>query len=141
MENQPLKRTDVQVLGVNFLVYGAVVPKQMSKEELQNPEFWVNVAQKFQMGSEIRITDANCSFMARAFVTYINSHDVRLHVIEYHVFESAEVVDAGDHYIKQRGVHKWCIMRKDNPDAIQQNIATKLEAEEQLDEYLKTLAR
>ena len=141
MENQPLKRSDVQVFGTNYLVYGAVVPKQMSKEELTDPALWVNVATKFQMGCEIRVVDADCSFMARLFITYVNMHDVRLHVLEHHIFESSEVVDSGEYEIRQRGVHKWCIMRKDHPDPVQSGIATKPEAQKQLDEYLQTLAR
>ncbi|MDC0600115.1 hypothetical protein OAO65_02275 [Flavobacteriales bacterium] len=113
----------------------------MSKEELTDPRFWANVAHKFQMGSEIRITDLDCSFMARAFVTYASQHDVRLHIIEYHVFETASDTVDNEYYVKQRGVHKWCIMKQGNSDSIQSGIATKHEAEKQLDEYLKTLAR
>ena len=141
MENQPLKRTDVQVLGTNYLIYGANVPKVMSKKELVDPALWVNVAQQLQMGCEIRVTDNDCSFMARLYITYANQHDVRLHLLEYHVFETESVVESDEYEIRQRGVHKWCLMRKDHPDPIQSGIATKHEAEKQLDEYLKTLAR
>ena len=141
MENQPLKRTDVQVLGTNYLIYGANVPKVMSKKELVDPALWVNVAQRLTMGCEIRVTDNDCSFMARLYITYANQHDVRLHLLEYHVFETESVVESVEYEIRQRGVHKWCLMRKDHPDPIQSGIATKHEAEKQLDEYLKTLAR
>ena len=142
MENQPLRRTDVQRLGTNFIIFGAVVPKVMTKAELENPDLWVNVGSQFTMGCEIRVTNDDCSFMARLFITHANQHIVRVKVLEYHVFETAsDTEDSGEYYLKQRGVHKWCIMRRDYPDAIQQDIATKHEAEKQLDEYLKTLAR
>lgn len=141
MENQPLKRTDVQVLGTNFLIYGASVPKVMTEEELTDPRLWVNVAQKFQMGSEIRVIDIDCSFMARLFVTYVNQHDVRLHLLEHHIFETASDTISNEYFVKQRGTHKWCIMKRGSSDSIQSGIATKHEAEKQLDEYLQTLAR
>ena len=141
MENQPLKRTDVQVLGTNYLIYGANVPKVLSKKELVDPALWVNVASRLTMGCEIRVTDNDCSFMARLYITYANQHDVRLHLLEYHVFETESATVDGEYYVKQRGVHKWCVMRKEYPDPIQKDIATKHEAERQLDEYLKTLAR
>lgn len=141
MENTPLKRTDVQVLGTNYLIYGANVPKVMSKKELVDPTLWVNVASRLTMGCEIRVTDVDCSFMARLYITYANQHDVRLHLLEYHVFETASDIESDEYEIRQRGVHKWCIMRKDHPNPIQSNIATKHEAEKQLTEYLQTLAR
>lgn len=141
MDNQPLKRSDVQVLGTNFLIYGATLPKVMSKKELVDPKLWVNVAQKFQMGSEIRANDIDCSFMARLFVTYVNQHDVRLHLLEYHVFETASDTEDDEYSVRMRGVHKWCIMREGHPDPIQSGIATKHDAEKQLEEYKITLAR
>ncbi len=141
MENQPLKRSDVQVFGTNYMVFGAIVPKVLTKKEIVDPELWVNVASKLTMGCEIRVSDADCSFMARVFITYANQHDIRLHILEYHVFETASVTVEDEYYVKQRGVHKWCVMRQKYPDPIQKDIATKHEAERQLDEYLKTLAR
>ena len=141
MENQPLKRSDVQVFGTNYMVFGAVVPKVLSKRELTDPELWVNVASKLTMGCEIRVSDVDCSFMARVFITYANQHDIRVHVLEHHVFETPSEINSGEYYVKQRGVHKWCLMRKDHPDPIQKDIASKHDAERQLDEYLQTLAR
>ena len=142
MEIQPLKRSDVQVFGTNFLVYGAIASKQLTKKEIVDPKLWVNVASKFVMGCEIRVVDVDNSFMARVFITFANQHDVRLHLLEYHVFETASVTTDEDEYtVRMRGPHKWCIMRKDDPDPVQSDIATKHEAEKQLTEYLNTLAR
>ena len=141
MENTPIKRSDLQVYGTNYLVFGAVVPKQMTEEELIDPGFWVNVAAKLMVGCEIRVIDTACSFMARLFVTYVNQHDIRVSMLEHHVFEDVGEVSDGEHFIKLRGTHRWCVMKKGNPEPIQKDIASKPEAERQLSEYLKTLAR
>ena len=141
MENTPIRRSDVQALGTNYMVFGAVVPKPLTEDEITDPKLWVNVATKLMAGCEIRITDIDCSFMARTFVTYANQHDIRLQVLEHHVFETASDTETDEYYVKQRGQAKWCLMKKGNPDPIQKEIATKHEAERQLAEYLKTLAR
>ena len=141
MENTPLRRSDVQVLGTNYLVFGATIPNVISEEDINDPKLWVNVATKLMAGCEIRVTDIDCSFMCRLFVTYANQHDIRLQVLEYRVFETPSDTEGDDYFIKQRGQAKWCIMKKGNSDPIQKDIATKHEAERQLEEYLKTLAR
>jgi len=141
VENTPLRRSDVQVLGTNFIIFGAVVPNVIPKDKITDPKLWVNVAAKLMVGSEVRVTDIDSSFMARLYVTYASQHDIRVHVLEYHVFETPSDTDEGDYYLKQRGQQKWCIMKKGNSDPVQTNIASKHEAERQLEEYLKTLAR
>lgn len=141
MENTPLKPSDVQPAGVNYTLLGAVVPKQMTEEELVDPALWVNIGSKLRAGSEVRVIDVDCTFVARLFVTYVNQHDVRLSVIEHHTFETVDVDEDSEYYIKKRGVHRWCIMKHGSPDPIQKDIATRHEAERQLAEYLKTLAR
>lgn len=141
MENTPIRRSDVQVLGTNYMVFGAVVPKVLSEKDLLDPKLWVNVAVKLMAGCEVRVTDVDCSFMARVFVTYANQHDIRIQVLEHHVFETPSDTEDEEYFAKQRGQLKWCLMKKGNPEPIQTNIATKHEAEKQLTEYLQTLAR
>ena len=141
MENTPIRRSDVQALGTNYMVFGAVVPKVLSEKDLLDPKLWVNVAVKLMAGCEVRVTDVDCSFMARVFVTYANQHDIRIQVLEHHVFETPSDTEDEEYFAKQRGQLKWCLMKKGNPEPIQTNIATKHEAEKQLTEYLQTLAR
>jgi hypothetical protein len=123
------------------MVFGAVVPKVLSEKDLLDPKLWVNVAVKLMAGCEVRVTDVDCSFMARVFVTYANQHDIRIQVLEHHVFETPSDTEDEEYFAKQRGQLKWCLMKKGNPEPIQTNIATKHEAEKQLTEYLQTLAR
>jgi hypothetical protein len=141
VENTPIRRSDVQALGTNYMVFGAVVPKVLSEKDLLDPKLWVNVAVKLMAGCEVRVTDVDCSFMARVFVTYANQHDIRIQVLEHHVFETPSDTEDEEYFVKQRGQLKWCLMKKGNPEPIQTNIATKHEAEKQLNEYLQTLAR
>lgn len=141
MENTPIRRSDVQALGTNYMVFGAVVPKVLSEKDLLDPKLWVNVAVKLMAGCEVRVTDVDCSFMARVFVTYANQHDIRIQVLEHHVFETPSDTEDEEYFVKQRGQLKWCLMKKGNPEPIQTHIATKHEAEKQLNEYLQTLAR
>lgn len=114
----------------------------MTKAELINPSLWVNVASKMQMNDEIRVVDEDGSMMARLFVTYANGHDIRLRVLEHQVFETEDVKEPEEEYfIKQRGTHKWCLMKRDQADPIYSGIATKHEAEKQKYEYMNALAR
>ena len=142
MEITPLRRSDVQLSSYCYQSFGAVIPKPLSKKDIVEPGLWVNVASKINMNDEIRVVDDNGSMMARLFVTYANGHDIRLRVLEHHVFETEDVAEKeSPYFIKQRGVQKWCVMKKDTPDPVYANIATKHEAEKQLHEYRNALAR
>lgn len=142
MELSPLRRSDLVLAQHGYQQFTATIDAPLSKEEIVDPKLWVNVAGKVRMLDEIRVTDYNGSFVARLFVTYANGHDIRLKVVEHIVFEVEDVPEADEQYfIKQRGTHKWCLMRKNFSDPIFSGIATKHEAEKQKAEYLAALAR
>lgn len=142
VEITPIKPTDVQLATHMYQSFGATLPKAVSKKEITNPAIWVNAASKMQMGAEIRVTDYDNSFMARLFVTFASGHDVRLKLLEYHVFEAEDVpAIESKYFLRQRGQQKWCIMDKDKPDPVFHSIPTKHEAEKKLHEYKAALAR
>ena len=142
MEITPLKRTDAQLASFCYQSFGAIILKKLSKSEIVNPKIWVNVASRMEMFDEIRVVDENGSFMARLFVTYASGHNIRLKVLEYHVFEVENVHDAHEEFsVRNRGVHKWCVMQADNAEPIFKGIPTKIEAEKAKIDHMAALAR
>lgn len=142
MKLSPLRRTDLLLAQHGYQQHCVTVDEPLTRAELVEPKFWANVASKVRMLDEIRVSDSSGSFYARLFVTYAQGHDIRLKVIEHHVFEVEDAPDYEEEYfLKQRGTHKWCLMKRGNPDPIFQGIATKHEAEKQKAEYLAALAR
>jgi len=142
VEITPLKRTDAQLATYCYQNFGAIIPQKLNKKAIVDPKIWVNVASRMQMFDEIRVVDENATFMARLFVTFAQGHNIRLQVLEYHIFETENVPEVEEEFsVRCRGTHKWCVMQKDNAEPILKGIPTKIEAEKAKMDYMAALAR
>jgi hypothetical protein len=137
----PINRMAVKLAAHGYQQHCVCVDTVISKFDIVNQALWVNVCARMIAGDEIRVHTADASFMARMFVTFASGHDIRMELLEYHVFEEEDAQEDEEYTVALKGTHKWCIMKRGNPEPIIKNIAKKDEAEKQLQEYKSALAR
>ena len=142
---EPLRRGECGLAHHKYQRYDATVKQGTEKGDLTNPDLWVNVAAPFNAGDEIRVRCEDDSFTALLYVTFSVSNKVRLKMI---YFVELEDVDhdklsegLSDYQVKLCGAKKFCIQQISTGEFIKENIPTKLEAEKELDDLLKALAR
>ena len=142
---EPLRRGDCGFAHHRYQRYDATVKPGTTKEQLVDPELWVNVATPMNPGDEIRVRADDDSFTALLHVTYSVGNKVRLKLIYLAELDEVDYDEmhesTSDYEIKMRGQMKWCIVQKSTGDVIKELIPTKLEAEKELDQLLKALAR
>ena len=124
--------------------FNAVIPGSL-KDELENPDLWVNVAGKIEMGSEVRCLADDMSFVAYAICTFSQGSTAKLKVLEFHELDEVDykelAVEADDYEVKLRGPRKWSIVKKSDGSIVKEDIATQLKAMQELEEYKKALRR
>jgi len=140
----PLRPADFGLIEHTVRRFNAVVPSGLSKDELEDPGLWVNVAGKLEMGSEIRCLALDMSFVAYGICTYAQGTIVKLKVIEFHKLDAIDIdqMDAktSDFEVKMRGQKKWCISKRSTGEIIKEGIPTKTECLKELEDYQRALA-
>lgn len=125
-----------------FQTFNATIPTHRNTEALLiEPEYWAHVAGKMKVGDEIRALAEDFSFRAELIVTFVQGTVVRLKLLDLLQLEDVETEVTNDDYeIRQRGMRKWCIVKKTTGEVIQENIPTKAEAAVALEQFVKVLA-
>lgn len=142
MEVTPLGRSDAMLAVHQYQSFGVTTAAPMTAEQLENPDFWVNVASRFKMGDEIRVTDVTCSYYALLFVTYASGHNVRVRVLGVETFDREEVAEAEAPFkVQLMGKQKFCIFEKGVAVPLFTDIPTKKEADRALADHMQALAR
>lgn len=140
---ESVKRVDFGSAISRIQQFDAIVPSDLSEDQLEDRNLWALVAGQIKPGAEIRVVAADYSFVGTLFVTFVNGTDVRTRLISYSRFEVADEQDEtveGDYMVKLCGVKRFCIIKRDDGTVIKENIATKKEAYRDLDDYLRALA-
>ena len=142
---EPLRRGDCGFAHHRYQRYDATVKAGTKKDDLVNPDLWVNVATPMNPGDEIRVRCEDDSFTALLYVTFSVGNKIVLKMI---YFAELDAVDhdklrgeSCDYQVKLCGTKKFCIQQISTGDLIKKNIPTKLEAEKELDQLLRALAR
>lgn len=140
---EPLKPSALE-FGIHaYQQFSCRVPSGTTPEELLDPAFWVFVVTKMQIGAEIRVIPDDFAYRAQLLVTYTDSANIRLKMINYVELENVHVVQAGvaakDYQLTMRGQQKWCVQRMSDGAFIKELIPTKQEAANWLDKYLAEL--
>lgn len=123
--------------------FNAAVPGGLSVDDLENPDLWVNVANKVEMGSEIRCMAEDMSFVAYGICTFAQGSTIKVKILEMHELDAVDndaLADAASDYeVKLRGRKKWCLIKKSDSSVIKEGIATQLQAMKELEDYQKAL--
>jgi hypothetical protein len=138
----PVKPFDFQTAEHRYRRFDCVVPNGTTKDDLENPALWTNVAPQMRQFDEVRAVASDGSFVAYLIVTFSHGTDARLKVVNGVELEEVDDTDSpsAKHDIKLRGTLKWCIVNLDTGENIKTNIPTKSAAQRELEDYLKALS-
>lgn len=139
----PLRTDEFGLVTHRVTQFDANVPGHTSKEDLESPEFWVNVANKLIMGSEIRCLADDMSFVAYGICTFVQGSTAKIKINVIHKLDQVNYDDydsnAGAYETKLRGPKKWCIVKSTTGEVIKEDMPTKAIAEKELEDYQKAL--
>jgi hypothetical protein len=139
----PLKPAEFSLFEHSTRKFNATVPGGSSEEDLENPDLWVNCAQKMEMGDEVRCLADDMSFVAYGICTFVQGSVAKIKIIAGYELDAVDyeaVADEASNFeCKQRGPKKWCIINKKNGDIVKEMIPTQLQAMKELADYQKAL--
>lgn len=122
--------------------FNAVVPGNLA-DNLEDPNLWVNVANKMEMGCEVRCVADDMSFVANGICTFVQGSTVKIKIYEFHELDAVDQVamadEAADFEIKLRGPRKWSIVKKSDGSIVKEDMATQLIAMKELEDYQTAL--
>jgi hypothetical protein len=121
--------------------FDCITPTGINKENITEPQHWVNVAGKLRVFDEIRCISEDHSFVAYLIVTFVQGTDVKLKLVNGAELESFEgdYAQNSKYDVVLRGTHKWCIIDTSTGDVLFKDIATKAKAYKELEDYTKAL--
>lgn len=121
---------------------GVVVPAGCKRADLENPAFWLNVAQRLQAGDEIRCIEEHGSFVAYVIVTFVSGNDARCKVISFTELGAVpDQVEDDVYVVKNGGVTGFYIKdKRDGSRLFDRYYPSHKEAAQALEGHLKSLA-
>jgi hypothetical protein len=139
----PIRTTSFGLAEHSYRSFNAIAPSATTENELTNPKLWTLIAAQLRPGDEIRVVDEAAEWVAKLFVTYAQGSIVRVKITDYKRFGAEDAIedDGIDNRFeaKQKGVLGWCIVDKTTNENIKQNIPSRVEAERELEDYIKAL--
>lgn len=143
LNTEALRPSEFGLVSHMISQFNANVPGHLTKADLENPDLWVNVANKLIMGSEVRCLADDMSFVAYGICTFAQGSTAKIKIITTHKLDAVDYEamsgEAGDYEAKLRGPKKWCIVQKSTGDVIKEGMATQLVAMQELKDYEKAL--
>ena len=138
----PVKPFDFQTAEHRYRRFDCVVPQGTTKDDLEKPELWTNVAPQLKQFDEVRAVASDASFVAYLVVLFSHGTDARLKIVNGVDLDEVDDTDSASskHDIKMRGTLKWCIVNLETGENIKTNIPTKSQAQRELEDYLKALS-
>ena len=141
----PLVRpADFGLLQHQSQLFSAVVLGTHTKDTIQDPSIWANVAGRLKPGDEVRVLADDFSFRANLLVTFAQGTVAKLRLVDWKQIERVEQEVAGvmaGYEIRMRGPKKWCVVKQDSGEVIKEMIPTQAEAIRELSEFAKVLAQ
>ncbi len=140
---ESLRPADFGLISHKVTQFSATVPGKLNKDDLENTDLWVNVANKMVMGNEVRCLADDMSFIAYGICTFAQGSIAKIKIIAMHKLDEVDYEElsgeAADYECKLRGSKKWCIVQRSTGDIIQEGMATQLIAMKELKDYEKAL--
>lgn len=138
----PVNNRDFGLADHKYRSFNCVVPAGTKREDLESPLLWVHVANQIREFDEVRVVAEDHSFVAKLICTFSLGTDCRMKVMSGVDLEVQDLVDMpnGKYEIKLHGAKKYVIRNAETGDIIKENLPTKVEAQRELDDYVKALA-
>lgn len=143
----PIKSNVFALAEHSFRRFDCTIDAEQIKDEedLTNPELWVNVSSKLNIGDEIRIVADDFSFVAYLIVTFTRGTDVRTKVISGHELNDpvteSDAEENETYEIKHTGRGKYCVVDKRDGSVVRKGPFDKMTAMRELNDYMKALLR
>lgn len=141
---EAIRPADFALMAHKNQTFTCVLPTGVTKEDIENPELYVNIARKVAIADEIRVIAEDMSFVAWVIVTAaFGGSDIRVRVTHGCDLDDVEDLKMPEerYQIKMRGMKKWSIIDIRDGAIIKEGIATQKEAQNERDDYIKALAR
>lgn len=140
---KPLYSGDFGAIEHKVPRFNADVPGALTKDDLENPDLWVNVARGMTMGSEIRCIADDMSFVAFGVCTFVQGSMAKIKIYGFHELDKVnydEIADPASKFeTKFRGPKKWSIINKDTGEIVREDIQDQVTAVRELSDYQKAL--
>jgi len=139
----PIKPAEFQTAEHRYCRFDCQVPLGVTKDDLENPGLWVNIAPRLKMFDEVRVVAEDHSFVAYLIVTFSQGTDARLKITGGADLAGDEEIEipTSKYEIKLRGPKKWCIMNNENGDVIKEGIPKQADAYRELEDYIAAMSR
>jgi len=139
----PIKNKEFQTAEHRYCRFDCQAPLGVTKDDLENPGLWVNVAPRLKMFDEVRVVAEDHSFVAYLIVTFSQGTDARLKIVGGADLVGDEEIEiqTSKYEIKLRGPKKWCIMNNENGDVIKEGIPKQADAYRELEDYIAAMSR
>lgn len=141
---EPLRPNLLQTRSATVLDFAVMVPALTMREDILSGEFWVHVANRLPVYSEIRVLWEDGSQYARILVTHSAGRFSQFKCLEWHrIDEAPNLPMAEDETIKveSKGPRKWCLVDANSGDILKDMIPTKIGAMKEREDMLRARAR
>jgi hypothetical protein len=137
---EPIKPANFQAAEHRFRSYDCTVANGTTKEDLENPELWVNVAPMLNKGvgfDHVRVMPEDESFIAYLIPTFSHGSDARVKLLNYYQLEPIDEMNGpqGKYDVKFMGQKKFAIYKVSTGEIIKDCIPTKAMAYKELEEH------
>jgi len=140
---EALRPSDFGLVSHKITQFDANVSGVLKKIDLEDPDLWVNVANKMIMGSEVRCLADDMSFVAYGICTFAQGSTAKIKIISMHkldvVSTETSATELSGYEIKLRGPKKWCLIKQSTGEIIKEGIATSTFAMKEMEDYVKAL--
>lgn len=123
--------------------FNADVPGHLTKDDLENPDLWVNVARGMTMGCDIRCIADDMSFVAFGTCTFAQGSSVKVKIYSFNELDKVDydamADEAGRFITKFRGPKKWSIVNNETGEIVKEDIQDQVTAVRELADYQKAL--
>jgi len=139
----PITEREFGLAGQRYRSFSAVLPAEYEVADIENPEVWVHVARKMQAGDEIRAMAEDMSWLASCIVLSAVGSNAQVKVLSIHALDAVKEDKSPDRYVvKFRGsIRKFGLLDSQTGEFIKDGIPSKLQAMQELEDYLKALER
>jgi len=138
------KLTNTQHFGLmpqKVYSFSAIVPGDVTVEDLSSGGYWQNVASRMQPGSEIRALAEDGTFVCRLIVLFASGTDVRLKVESFTQFADVNMQDDDDYKVLNGGATGWYVKKISTGERVKGlvGLGSQAEAYQQLAEHKQML--
>lgn len=139
----PIKPKEFQTAEHRYQRFDCFLPTNVTKDDLENPSLWVNIAPRLKMFDEVRVIAEDHSFVATLIVTFAQGTDARLKILNGVDLDNDEEIDipTSKYIVKLRGPKKWCLMNTDTGECIKEGIPKQSMALRELEDHITALSR